>query len=109
MPGPITPKEAANKKKAYIPEPVFEAFNQLIVKNLSGNCAIVSQSQVVSVLCTRVNPITKKVFSPDEIFENGYLNVEELYSEAGWRVEYDKPGYNEDYGAFFKFSRLNNG
>ena len=27
-----------------------------------------------------------------------------LFEEAGWNVQYDKPGYNENYDAYFKFT-----
>ena len=37
------------------------------------------------------------------IFDLGYLDIEDLYTK--WNVEYDKPGYNESYQAYFIFSR----
>lgn len=40
-----------------------------------------------------------------QIFDNGWLDVEELYREAGWAVEYDKPGHGETYPARFEFKR----
>jgi len=45
--------------------------------------------------------------SSAKIFENGWLDVEPIYREVGWNVEYDKPGYNETYEASFKFTRKN--
>ena len=39
------------------------------------------------------------------VFDNGWLDVEEAHRAAGWRVEYDKPAYNESYDAFFVFSK----
>jgi hypothetical protein len=33
------------------------------------------------------------------------MDVEDVYQKAGWEVEFDKPGYNEDYEANFKFSK----
>ena len=35
----------------------------------------------------------------------GWLDVEGIYRKAGWDVEYDSPGYCEDYPATFKFRK----
>jgi hypothetical protein len=45
-----------------------------------------------------------KGLNRNEIFKKGWLDVEEIYGKAGWKVEYDKPGYNEDYAAHFIFT-----
>jgi hypothetical protein len=37
------------------------------------------------------------------IFDNDYLDFEAAYEAKGWRVTYDKPGYNETYPASFLF------
>jgi hypothetical protein len=42
-------------------------------------------------------------YKREDVFKNGWLNVEHLYETHGWKVEYDKPAYNEDYPATFKF------
>ena len=39
------------------------------------------------------------------LFENHYLDVEELYRQEGWLVTHDKPGYDETYPATFTFER----
>jgi hypothetical protein len=31
------------------------------------------------------------------------LDIEDTYREAGWKVEYDKPAYCENYPANFTF------
>lgn len=93
---PITPKEAAKNKT--VPEAVIEAFNLLIAENMSGNCAVVFQNDVVKLL-------EKKGYDRSEIFDKSYLDIENLYEAAGWKVVYDKPGYNETYSANFTFTK----
>ena len=39
-----------------------------------------------------------------DVFSNHWLDVEDIYREQGWNVEYDKPTYNETYDAYFVFS-----
>lgn len=34
---------------------------------------------------------------PDEV-------LDAVYEKAGWKVSYDKPGYNESYDPYFKFT-----
>jgi len=50
--------------------------------------------------------MVKKGLNRAEIFDKGWLNVEEVYRAAGWAVEYDKPGFNESYSATFTFKCL---
>ena len=50
-----------------------------------------------------VREIISKAF--EKVFKNKWLDVEEVYRKAGWKVEYDKPGYCEDYEAYFVFEK----
>lgn len=97
MSGPLTPSEVGKGKISTIPETVFEAFNAEILAQFSGRKAIVKQARVVDRLKFRG-------MTSEEIFSNGWLNVEEAYRAAGWKVDYDKPGYNESYDAVFEFT-----
>ncbi|MDB5193988.1 MAG: hypothetical protein JWN50_2 [Parcubacteria group bacterium] len=92
----VKPAEVVNLKKSTIPAEVLEAFNSLIAENLQNGEARVVQNEVVKIL-------VEKGLNREEIFKKGWLNVEEIYMNAGWRVGYDKPGYNESYEAFFIF------
>jgi len=97
MTKPIKPSEIHLYKKGVIPEFVFEAFNQCIAAKYSNGRATVKQDDVIAKIQT-MDPVSRQ-----EIFDKGWLNVEEVYEAEGWKVEYDKPGYNESYGAFFVF------
>lgn len=96
---PIRPDEARKKKATVIPDAVIEIFNELIVKNLSGNRAVIRQDDVVSLIVSRMD-VTRA-----DVFDKHWLDVEAIYEEAGWKVEYDKPGFNETYPATFTFKR----
>lgn len=97
---PITPQEATKSAVTKIPEAVFNVFNALIVASLSGGDkeAVVSQEDVMKVL-------VKQGFKRHEVYENNWLDIEPFYRKVGWKVEFDKPGYNEDYEATFTFKR----
>lgn len=115
MSKPISPKDVTVQKAKAFPPFVFEAFNELIAQNYTCGSATVKQKDVV----TRMVSIANKHISDQDldeefggygssvnsnkIYDNGWLNVEEVYREQGWKVSYDKPGYNESYDAYFVF------
>ena len=98
MSGPINPEEIGAAKRAQFPSAVFDAFNAEIAAKFSGGSARVLQKDVVARL-------EAAGMDRREVFDKGYLNVEEAYRAEGWKVEYDKPGFNEFYDAFFIFRR----
>lgn len=93
---PITPNDASIAFLEAIPDVVIETFNEFIC-NINSNSITIKQDDIV-------NAIIKKGISRDEIFLNHWLDVEKIYEEAGWKVEYDKPAYNESYPATFTFT-----
>lgn len=98
---PITPDEVTKIKKTIFPDEVFDAFNELIAKNFNGRSATVKQKDVVTLIVEK----SHDAFSRQQVFDNHWLDVEDVYREFGWKVEFDKPGYNETYDAFFKFTK----
>ncbi len=82
--GPITPAEARQAAKAHIPPEVFQAFNELIARNLRGNRSVVSRDAAIARIM-ELRPDTDQA----RIRESGWLNVEAAYRSAGWEVTYD--------------------
>jgi hypothetical protein len=99
--GPISPDEVVKAKGGIIPNFVYQAFNNLIAKYWDGRSAVVKQPEVVGYI---VKLCPNAIGRPD-VFDKGWLDVEEVYRAAGWKVKYDKPGYNESYDAYFVFSK----
>ena len=102
---PIRPDEVSALRAATIPDFVIEAFNELIAANFSGNQAVVRQCEAVDVILAksrwRVEPGLKR----EDVYSLHYLDVEHLYRAEGWEVEYDKPGFNENYEPKFFFRK----
>lgn len=92
----ISPSEISEKKTELIPEDVLDVFNELIALQYANGSATVYQEDVVS----RLNSLG---YSDQTIYQRGYLNVEEIYRDKGWKVTYDRPSYNETYKAHFIF------
>ena len=93
----LGPNEVLEVRKASMPDAVLELFNELIMQKFNGSEAVVYQKTVVSKLEARG-------YSRNDIYNKGWLDVEDIYREKGWKVYYDKPAYCESYDAYFKFS-----
>lgn len=94
---PIKPSEVASEKARIFPDAVFESFNELISQKFTGGSVMIKQSDIVALM-------EKKGLKCKEIFDNSWLNVEEAYRAAGWKVVYDRPAYDESYPPTFTFS-----
>lgn len=97
---PIKPSEVAAKKQTILPPEVIEAWNCLIAQKYSGGVARIEQKEIITAI--------KKVMNLNDakrIFTEDWLEIEDIYREAGWKVEYDRPGYDEDYEPTFTFSK----
>lgn len=101
--GPISPDQIGEAQAAALPEEVFKVVNNHIALGWCNTYAQVTQEEVITDLLKELgwNPDTDR----QAIFDHGYLNFEEAYRSQGWVVKYDKPAYNESYGAFWTFKR----
>lgn len=113
---PITPQQVGQTKGALFPPKVVQAFNELIASHYVGNRSSFTQDDVISRITSLTltdpditNPETAVANLRKAIFKRGWLNVEAYYEDAGWKVEYDKPAYDETYPARFTFTRADCG
>jgi hypothetical protein len=102
MTKPIKPSEVVSYKKTTIPEFVLEAFNTVIARNFLNGSSKFTQNEVLNEIASRMPgesyDIKKKI-----IYDSKFLDVEDIYHKEGWKVYYDRPGYNESYGPSFTF------
>lgn len=97
MVGPISPSAAKELQISLIPNEVFECVNELIAKNLKGKRSTVLQKELLVLICKRMR------VRSETVFKNNWLEFEDHYRKAGWKVSYDSPGYCESYDASFEF------
>jgi hypothetical protein len=94
---PITPNEVETK----IPDAIMEAFNELIAKRWNGHQATVNLNELVALICDKMSLTNKQI-----IFDNHWLNVEDIYRKAGWIVKYDQPSYGDNvFEPYFIFRK----
>ena len=105
----ISPSEVAAYKQKIFPDYVIDSFNELIAIKFNGKQATVYQKDVVELMLQKANEglgeQSPEYLKKSDIYNKGYLEVEDIYRAEGWSVFYDKPGYNENYLAHFKFMK----
>lgn len=94
---PISPNDVVAPE---IPDFVIDIVNRLIRQNYQSRrkCSVIEQREIVKEIKALIN-----IYGLE--FDIKWLDFEEMYRNAGWNVEYDKPGYNESYEATFKFTK----
>lgn len=88
----ITPAEAKASAESTIPDAVFMVFNKLLAERYDRNGISIQEKEVVELILKGDPSLTS-----EQLYKHHWLDVEPLYRKAGWKVDYDKPGYNETY------------
>lgn len=96
MTKPITPEEVSKVREQCIPDYVFEAFNTYIAHNPND----VNQDKVISEIVR----LSNWNYSREQILENRWLDIEDIYGQYGWNVRYVKPSYDENFDPYFVFT-----
>lgn len=97
---PIKPDEVSVPKPE-IPDFVITAFNNLIKSKWNGKEAVILQSEVVKEI-TKLMP---KEYKRSDIFDNRWLDVEDLFLAAGWDVIFHKYPYYDPEEDYYKFCK----
>lgn len=107
---PITPEEAGVKKVEDMPNFVITAFNEIIIKNLANGTSHFKLKEVADHM-RELHSKNNGGFLMDNVSfdkhaeKEHWYDVEPFYRKAGWKVEYDGPGFNESYDATYTFTR----
>lgn len=98
---PITPDEAYEQRLKSVHPGIIDVVNTILKREfVSHNSVIIIRQDDIIQAFLATHSSTRQ-----EIFDNKWLDFESIYKDAGWHVLYDKPGYNESYSAYFKFSK----
>lgn len=94
---PIKPSEVSQ----YIPDFVIKGANECInahYHELSKESRFTQDELISYILKYAPEDVTRRT-----LFDNNWLDIEPKYRRAGWKVEYNKPAYCENYPANFTF------
>jgi hypothetical protein len=97
---PIKPDEVSVPKPE-IPDFVITAFNTLIQKKWNGEVAIISQNEAVN----EIKKLMPDSYKESDIFDNHWLDVEDLFLAAGWDVIFHKRHYYDPEEDYYKFCK----
>lgn len=101
---PIRPEDVSLLKQETIPDCVMNAFNEMIVARWKFDKATFTQDQILAKILIKAEADGIKL-TKDMIFDNGWLDVEEIYENIGWKVNYDKADYTTTDPSTFTFRR----
>lgn len=97
----LSPQEAIVRFKNEVPEPVLEAWNSVIVSNLRVQGGKVSSQFTLDELANKVTSAMN--VNRSEAVDKGWLSLEDIFRDRGWKIDRDTPGYNESYPTRFTF------
>jgi hypothetical protein len=92
---PVTPNEA-RKNFTYHPT-VVEAFNEVLIRNAHRSAITILQKDIIKLVKKKNPDLTSEY-----IFANQLLDIESLFEQYGWKVNYNKPAYNESFEAYWE-------
>jgi len=96
---PLNPADIVQAKAVTIPDEVMTVWNFHIAKGFKqGKSRIVQDEIVLDIMSAMGSPRAR-------VYTENWLDIEDVYRDAGWIVKYDKPGYCEDYPASFTFTK----
>jgi hypothetical protein len=79
---PFTPADARQHKQVILPKEVIDSVNELIERIMS-----------------------KLSITRSEIIKLGFLEIEPVYEDAGWKVQYHSPSHDESYEPYYVFQK----
>lgn len=82
MTAPISPDDLRRP----IPDAVIAAFNQQIQERFNGSSAMVYQDAIVNMAIE----LSNRTITREDIFKYRWLDIEGIFQQTGWRVEYTK-------------------
>lgn len=94
----IRPDEILGEKKRQLPPEVLSTVNRMLGEKAVRGSATLYQKDIVKELVA-------SGLNQSEIYKRQWLDFEEVYREAGWHVEYDRPVYyaGENFEPHYKF------
>lgn len=88
---PLKPGQLATYQRQRLPGHVIKIWNDLIMDNWDGTSSKILVYEA------------KKMLSKLDGFNISWLSIEELYKANGWKVEYIKPDFTENFEAYWIF------
>jgi len=93
----LSPEAAVAAWKLSLPDEVVDIFNAKLLEKFDGKNAQVLEEALLKSL-------KDKGFASNRVCEQGWLEqVQGMYQESGWKVEYRSPNWEESFKSYFFF------
>lgn len=104
---PFSPAEAKDAKSSHLPRELLQAVNELLAERYKDYGSIHIKLKDVKARCEKILGIDEMFsgVSPMDAWPEGVWDFEPVYRKAGWRVNYDGPGYDESYDGYYIFDQ----
>jgi hypothetical protein len=92
---PIKPEEILKKKLEVIPEEMIQAVNELIALNWNGSSSTIRQDKLLRKYF-ELSGLEDSRSNRDKVFDNHYLDFEQIYGENGWKIKFHAHDNSQD-------------
>ena len=90
-----------NPAPTILTDEVIEIFNDMIVEKWNGRESHFKQKEIVTKIRKKMN-----IRKTDKIFDEHWLDIEDIYRELGWVVKYESPDMaSSGFDEYFVFSK----
>jgi hypothetical protein len=103
----FSPAEAKGNKINVVPKELLQAVNELLSERYVDYGEIHIKLKDVKARCKKILGVDEMFsgINPMDSWPEGVWDFEPIYRQAGWKVSYDNPGYNESYDGFYIFNQ----
>lgn len=97
---PLSPSEVKQKAIESIPDEMIQAVNELLIENASRSSIVIKQKDIED----RFRKLSKGKYNHVDIYAKGWMDIEPVYSKAGWKVRYESPDRDQNFEEYFAFT-----
>ena len=98
---PVSPHEIVSKEtRENIPDDFLQILNELIVKHYDGIWRSAFKEQEL------IDRLNKKDLNGQDLLDNLWPLINKAYTNAGWKVSYDKLQPNDTYQSLLCFDNV---
>lgn len=83
-----------------IPDAIIALFNQLIIEKWNGKEAFIPQDVIIRKIM-KVEICENR----QSIFDKGWMDIEPIFEEAGWKVKYNKQCIGDNFESHYIFTK----
>lgn len=96
----LKPRDIIEDLENIIPGFVVEAVNNLLKKNYRGSSTTIKQADIQNEIL-RISP---EEITQQSIYDNKWMDFDEIFKKKGWDVEYIKSDYTGGFKSYFTFT-----